>query len=821
MPGAAAATEASRWSGLYGWLTTVDHKRIGLLYLMTALLFFGLSGLEALVMRLQLALPRAEVLSPGAYNALFTVHGTTMVFFVGMPMLLGFANYLVPLMIGARDMAFPRLNALSFWLTFFGGLVLYFSFFVGTPPDAGWFSYAPLTERPFSMSPAVDYWIISLLISGVGSILTAVNLLVTIVRLRAPGMGPAEIPVFTWMMVPTSFLILTAIPALTAAQAMLFIDRQLGALFFVAARNGDPVLWQHLFWFFGHPEVYILILPAFGFISEIVPVFSRKPIFGYAVLVAAGVAIAFVSTLVWAHHMFAVGLGGATDAFFGIASMIVGIPTGIKVFNWLATMYGGRIRFELPMLFAIAFIAMFVIGGVTGIQFAMVPLDWQLTDSYYVVAHFHYVLFGGTVLATLGATYFWFPKMTGRMLDHRLGRWHFWLTVLGLNLTFFPMHILGVMGMPRRVYTYPDRPWWGLLNSLETVGALVLLVGFSIMIWNVFHSLRHGRPAGDNPWGAWTLEWATSSPPPVDNFREVPPVLSHRPLYDLARLAVGAAAPAAHGQPPGGGDASGHTAAAGAASPGGTRPETLAAAGASTLDQPPVTNVAEVATRPGSRAAGGGGSVLSGPLIEAAAQAGHATAHAAERRGFFGRLSDPALGMFTFVMSDLVLFGALIVTFIAYRTRSQLGPGPDVVDVPWTAIFSLALMASSGTLYLAEQQLARDDQRGGALWLVLTFALGAIFMAGQIIEYVRLYAEQITIGRNLFTSAFFTLTGFHGAHVTAGLVALLVLTALTRRGYFRGGRHHAGIGAFAIYWHFVDGLWVVIFSIVYLWTLFG
>src|SRR5579859_510091 len=416
------AVEGLRPAGLLRWVTTVDHKDIGILYLLTSLGFFALGGFEALLIRIQLAVPRNTFLGPAAYDALFTVHGTTMIFLVVMPLLLGFANYIVPLQIGARDMAFPRLNALSYWLFLFGGLVLYWGFLNGTPPDTGWFSYAPLSERPFSLETGVDYWALGLLVTSAGTIATGLNLLVTVVCLRTPGMGWLQLPVFSWMGLITGWLVLAAIPALTAAQAMLLIDRYLGGHFFDVSHGGDPILWQHLFWYFGHPEVYIMALPAFGIISEVVPVFARKPIFGYGVIVASGVAIAFLSVTVWAHHMFTVGLGDTPEAFFGLSSMTIAVPTGIKVFSWLATLWGGRIRLTVAMLYALAFIVQFTIGGLSGVTSATVPVDWQVHDTYYVVAHFHYVLGGGSLFAILAATYYWFPKITGRLLDERLGR---------------------------------------------------------------------------------------------------------------------------------------------------------------------------------------------------------------------------------------------------------------------------------------------------------------------------------------------------------------------------------------------------------------
>ncbi|MBI2825449.1 MAG: cytochrome c oxidase subunit I [Planctomycetia bacterium] len=520
-------------AGLSAWVSTVDHKRIGILYVATSLAFFAIGGIEAMLIRWQLWAPGARVLGPEIFNQLFTMHGTTMVFFVGMPILIGFGNYLVPLMIGARDMAFPRLNAMSYWLFAFGGTLTYASFFAGGAPDVGWFAYAPLTEYAFSRGHSTDYWILGLMTSGIGTLAGAVNLVTTILTFRAPGMTLGKVPLFVWMMLVDGVLLIFAIPPLTAAQIMLLFDRSLGAHFFDTQAGGSAVLWQHMFWFFGHPEVYILALPAFGMISEIVPVFSRKVIFGYESVAAATIAIGFISMGVWAHHMFTVGLSDALDAIFSGVTFLIAVPTGIKVFNWIATLYGGRLRMATPMLFALGFLGMFLMGGLTGIMLASVPIDWQVSDSYFVVAHFHYVLFGGTMFALMAGFYYWFPKATGRMMSERLGRWHFWLMLLGFNLTFFPMHIAGLMGMPRRIYTYSADRGWTVWNQLSTAGATVLGVAFAIFFWNLFLSLRRGKPGGDDPWDAWTLEWATTSPPPPYNFEEIPLVRSRRPLWDL------------------------------------------------------------------------------------------------------------------------------------------------------------------------------------------------------------------------------------------------------------------------------------------------
>jgi cytochrome c oxidase subunit 1/cytochrome c oxidase subunit I+III len=519
--------------GARAWLSTIDHKQIAVLYMLTALFFFVVGGLEAMALRVQLSAPNLKFLAPETYDQIFTMHGTTMIFLVVMPVLVGFGVYLVPLMIGASDMAFPRLNALGFWLTLSGGLLLYVSFLAGGAPDAGWFSYAPLSEKTYSPHAGTDYWALGLLLLSAGSVIAGVNFVVTIATLRTPGMTIRRLPLFVWITLVNSVLILAALPALNAALVMLLSDRLLAAHFFDPTRGGSPILWQHYFWIFGHPEVYVLVLPAFGMISEIIPVFARKPIFGYGFVAASTLAIAFLSFGVWVHHMFAVALGHVFISVFAAASMLIAVPTGVKIFNWAATLVGGSIRFTTAMLFAVAFLLEFTFGGLSGLAFAIVPIDWQLTDTYFVVAHLHYVAVGGIAFALFAAAYFWFPKITGRMLNESLGRWNFWMVVLGFNLTFFVQHILGLMGMPRRVYTYPDLPWWGVLNLISTFGAVILGLGALVFCANLFASLAFGARAGNDPWDAWTLEWAATSPPPVDNFERVPPVRSRRPLWDL------------------------------------------------------------------------------------------------------------------------------------------------------------------------------------------------------------------------------------------------------------------------------------------------
>jgi cytochrome c oxidase subunit I len=533
-PELAKATTAREKAGMLAWVATVDHKRIGIMYLVASLVFFAAGGIEALLMRIQLARPNMAFLSPDEYNQIFTLHGTTMIFLVAMPALTGMANYLVPLMIGAKDVAFPRLNALSFWLLAFGGLFLYFSFLAGGAPAAGWFSYAPLSEKPYSSTTGVDYYAIGLFVLGIASIAGAINLIATISGFRAVGLTIRRLPLFVWMVLVTQILILLALPALNASLAMLLIDRLMGGHFFVTDTGGSALLWQHFFWSFGHPEVYIVVLPAFGMISEVIPVFSRKVIYGYEFVAASTVAIALLSFLVWAHHMFAVGLGHSIDVVFAIGSMLIAVPTGVKIFNWIATMWGGSIRFTTAMLFATGFLVTFTIGGLSGISFAAFPIDWQVTDTYYLVAHLHYVLFGGTVFALFAGAYYWFPKISGRMLSEKLGKWHFWLMLLGFNMTFMVQHFLGLIGMPRRVFTYPDLPGWAALNMISSIGAGIMGIAVAIFLWNLITSSIDEEPAGNNPWDAWTLEWATTSPPPPHNFDLLPPIRSRRPLWDIA-----------------------------------------------------------------------------------------------------------------------------------------------------------------------------------------------------------------------------------------------------------------------------------------------
>lgn len=730
---------------LHEWVTTVDHKRLGILYLLTAVVFLVFAGVEAVLMRLQLIKADYHFLGPEAFNQIFTMHGTTMIFFVAMPLLTGFGNYVVPLMIGARDMAFPRLNAFGYWMFLFGGVILYYSFIAGGAPNVGWFAYAPLTEYTYSRGHNTDYWVLGILVSGIGTVGGAVNMIATILCLRAPGMALGKVPLFVWMMLWTNILILVAFPPLTAAQIMLLFDRSLGALFFDTQAGGSAVLWQHLFWFFGHPEVYILILPAFGIISEVVPVFSRKVIFGYESVAAATTAIGFISLGVWAHHMFAVGMSRTLDIFFAGATLLIAVPTGIKMFNWIATLYGGKLRLDSPMLFALGFLAMFLIGGLTGIMLAAIPFDWQATDTYFVVGHFHFVAFGGTLFALTAGAYYWFPKMTGKMLDERLACWHFWLLFIGFNLTFIPMHFAGLLGMPRRIYTYPADRGWDIWNQITSAGTFVQGLAFAIFFWNLIVSLRNGKPAGDDPWDAWTLEWATTSPPAVYNFETVPVVLSRRPLWDLK-----------HPEDP------------------------------DWLFEHP-----------------------------------HEDIRAVRPKETLPHSMAPRVAMICFLVTEFAFFSTLIVTYALFIGKSVTGPRPS--EVFWKNAVSTfvtlgstaCLLASSGTIHLAASALRQGKQQLFRTWLGVTILLGAIFLAGTASEWHDLIVKEgLTLSRNLFGTTYFTLVGFHAAHVTIGLILMSVLLGLAARGHITEHREQ-NVELVSWYWHFVDVVWIVVFTLVY------
>jgi cytochrome c oxidase subunit I len=518
--------------GWYSWITTTDHKKIGIMYLWTVAVFFLVGGVEALMMRLQLGVPDNSLLSPEKYNQILTLHGTTMIFLVVVPVWAGFANYLLPLMIGARDVAFPRLNAWSYWMFLFGGIALYVSLFF-QPPEAGWFSYVPLSSRTYSASNGQEAWIYMIHLTGLSSILGSINFIATVHNMRARGMGWGRLPLFVWAMLIYAYLIVIALSSLAATVTMLLLDRNFGTTFFDPTAGGSPLLWQHLFWFFGHPEVYILVLPAFGVFSEVLPVFARKPIFGYKAIAASTAGIAFLGLLVWAHHMFAVPTSTVVLAFFMLSSFVIAVPTGVKILNWIATLWRGTIEYRVALLYAVAGIGTFLLGGITGIFLAVFPVDWQLTDTYFVVAHFHYTAFGAAAFGMFSALYYWFPKMSGRMLSEKLGKASFWLVLVGFHVTFLIQHAAGLSGMPRRIYEYESSAGWNTYNLISTIGSFILGVGALLTVANILVSLRKGAVAGPDPWKANTLEWYTTSPPPEHNFDVIPRVRSVEPMKDL------------------------------------------------------------------------------------------------------------------------------------------------------------------------------------------------------------------------------------------------------------------------------------------------
>ena len=790
------------------WLTTVDHKRIGILYGASALAFFLIAGLEALLIRLQLARPEGQLIGAQRYNELFTMHGTSMVFLALMPLSVAFFNYLIPLMIGARDVAFPRLNALSYWVFLLGGLFLNASWLVGTAPDAGWFGYAPLTSKPFSIGPHSDFWLLALLFLGTSSILGSLNFLVTILNLRAPGMTFLRLPLFVWTTLVTNVLILLAFPPITVALIFLMFDRFFGTPFYLPAGGGSPLLWQHLFWIFGHPEVYILILPAMGIVSEVLPAFARKPLFGYPSMVYATALIGFLGFGVWAHHMFAVGMGPIADSAFALTSMLIAIPTGIKVFNWLSTIWGGSLRFRTPFCFAVAFVAMFTIGGLSGIMHASPPVDLQQTDSYFVVAHFHYVLFGGTLLGLFAGIYYWFPKMTGRLLDERLGLLHFWLMLIGFNLTFFPMHFLGLMGMPRRIYTYAPGLGWDFWNLVCTVGAVLQGISLLVFLANVARSLRSGSRGGPGPVGRANARVGAPLTPARVQLRGAPHgAAPRRPLARQAsrRPRAGARGPRARwSRRP-------------ARSTCRRRPT-----GRSLTALAMIVLVAGALLHLGVVMIGALLTVLAvlafaTELVPArAAAGGHAgESHESPHIGATG-LDHRKLAIWVFIGSECLFFGTLISTYMVYRGRSLQGPYPqEILNIPLITVSTFVLLMSSLTMVLGVAAIQARDVRAARRWLLATAALGAVFLAGQVYEFSHFVHEGLGLTTNLFAATFYVMVGFHGAHVTVGVLWLAALWYLLTRGRL-GARDEALVDMAGLYWHFVDVVWIAIFTLVYL-----
>ncbi|HEV8228936.1 MAG TPA: cytochrome c oxidase subunit I [Candidatus Limnocylindria bacterium] len=796
-----------------GWVTTTDHKSIGMRYIATGFIFFVLGGLEALAMRTQLARPGLELMDGATYNGLFTMHGTTMIFLFATPILSGFGNYLVPLMIGARDMAFPRLNAFGYWIFVLAGIFMYLSFPASSVPQNGWFAYVPLSGAAHSPGTGMDFWTLGLVFLGIATTAGAINFIVTIAKLRAPGMSIDRMPLFVWNILVTAIAMLFAIPSLTVAAALLELDRYIGTHFYDGAAGGDPLLWQHLFWIFGHPDVYIIFMPAVGMVSSIVPVFARRTMVGYTALVVASIATIVISFGVWVHHMFAVGIAAQALGIFSAASMLIAIPAGLQMAAWIATIWAGRPVWSTAFLFVVGFLVLFLVGGLTGVMVASVPFDWQVTDSYFVVAHLHYVLFGGMVFPLFGAFYYWLPKMTGRLLDERLGVANFATMFVGFNLAFFPMHISGMLGMPRRVYTYPGGGALDLLNLLSTLGAYLIALSVVIFLANVAWSARRGALAGADPWSANTLEWATASPPPAYDFARIPVVRSRDPLWERGPLS---AAP---------------------------EPKELLTSRRETLG----TSVVEAATETFLRLPGDSlapalaaaavlvlfAGLLLKFLIAVAIGVALVVATVAvwlwpsretPRRHVPADRAARAIapsrapgwwGMALLVATDATMFALLLSSYLYLGSTASGAWPPQGSERPAIAmpiLGTLLLLASSVPIAWAEAGIARGERRRLLYGLVIAALGGAGFLAVQVREYLQqTFAPQT----DAYGSLFFTITSFHGAHVVVALLLVGVLVLRATKRHFDAERHLA-VQNVALYWHFVGAVWVFIFATLYL-----
>src|SRR3984893_11494256 len=805
--------------GIVGWLTTIDHKRVAVMYLASALFFMAFGGLEAMAIRVQLWHPDNHALSAATYDAFFTMHGTTMIFLVVMPLLLGFfGNFLIPLQIGARDVAFPRLNALSFWLALVAGILLHLGWIRGGLPDAGWFGYANLTERYFTPGLAIDWWVIGLLVSGTSTVLTGLNFLTTIIAMRAPGMTYMRMPMFMWSLLVTSILILIAFPALTIGLIFLLFDRFFDTHFYVASAGATPILWQHLFWLFGHPEVYIMALPAFGMMSEILPVFSRKPLFGYAGMAYSMVLIGFLSYGVWGHHMFATGMGPVADSTFAITTMLIAIPTGIKVFSWCATVWGGSLRMKAAFYFGIAAVLEFTLGGLSGVMHAAVPIDLQQTDTYFVVAHFHYVLFGGMMFAILGGFYYWWPKITGRMMNETVGKWQFWLTIIGFNGTFFPMHFLGVWGMPRRIYTYAPGMGWDFWNGFETGCAYLLFITFAMFGYDLIWSLFYGEKAEADPWDARTLEWATPSPPPPYNFENIP-IARGRDAFWIDKYGV---IVEGHGH--------GHSMPARGETSGVGAPAIVEHHDTSGHGTPhmPAPSLYPLLFALGLVVGGAGAmmnwvriDILAGLLLffaiigMAFEYPDHGEEHPHQDPSTYTGIDHRKAGMWAFLGSECVFFACLISTYMVYKPRN-VGTGAEVLNIPLTSFSTFILLMSSFLMVLALAATQRGDRKWSTIWLFGTAFFGLVFLGGPYYAFTTVFLqEHLSMQGSIFGQTFYTLVGTHGTHVAIGVIWLLVMAVASATG--RAGKSGAlSVEIVGLYWHFVDVVWILIFTLIYL-----
>jgi cytochrome c oxidase subunit I+III len=795
--------------GVLGWLTTTDHKRIGILYLFTSLAFFAAGGVEALLIRTQLIRPDNGLLSPQAFDEVFTMHGVTMIFLFVIPISTGaFGNYLLPLMIGARDMAFPRMNALSYWIFLGSGLFMYTGLLVGSAPNAGWFNYVPLAEKPFSPGANIDFYCLGILFNGISSTAAAINFIVTIFKLRAPGMSLNRMPLFCFAMLAVSFALVFALPPLNAAVILLELDRRVGTHFYDLAGGGDPLMWQHLFWIFGHPEVYIIILPAFGIATSIIPTFVKRRMVAFPLVALAELLVAFIGFGVWAHHMFAVGLPTTTAVYFAAASLIIVIPSAIQLFAWLTTIVTGRPEFKTPLLWIIGFIVFFIVGGLSGVMFAAIPFDQQAHDTYFVVAHFHFVIFGAAVFPLLGGLYYWFPKVTGRMYHERIGQLSFWLAFVGTALTFFPMHIVGLLGMPRRQYTYPPNLGWTGLNLIETLGSYVLGAGLLLVVVNLAVSRFRGARVGNDPFDGATLEWATTSPPPPYNFAVIPAVSSPYPMWDERDR---------------------------------ERDRRKLERGELVLDEghaTPATTVVdgeldEVLDMPSDSPwpillAGALGLVfvflLAGHWTTALVFAGAVAAalaawHLTEAEvtvppGAPRRRALPSgwWGMAIFLATEVALFGSLIGSYFYLRFTSPQWPqgGIAAPSVALPLVLTAVLVASTVPMAAAAAVARRGRLQSAWLLIALATLLQAGYLAVQIVQYIH-DVGTFAPDTNAYSSIYYTLLGAHHAHVAVGLLLDAWLL-----GRLLGGLTHyrvVAVRAIALYWYVVSAIAVVVVAI--------
>jgi cytochrome c oxidase subunit I+III len=814
--------------GIIGFFTAVNHRTIGLRYIVTGMLFFVLAGIASLLMRLQLAVPESRFMNAELYNQLFTMHGTTMMFLFAVPIMEGIGMYLVPLMIGARDMALPRLNAFGYFTYLISGLVLWFSLLIGSAPDSGWFNYVPLSGPRFSPGLGIDFWVTLITFLEVAALVAALEIIITILFQRAPGMSINRVPLFVWAILVMAFMIVFAMPPLMVASVELTLDRAIGTHFFNPAGGGDPLLWQHLFWFFGHPEVYIIFIPALGIVSAIVPTFCRRPIMGYTFLAISFVAIGFLSFGLWVHHMFSVGLPELGLSFFAVASMMIAIPSGIQIFATLATMWKGRVWLSLPMMWVLAFIITFVLGGITGVMVASVPFDWQVHDTYFVVAHFHYVLIGGAVFPLFGGFYYWFPKAFGRMLDEGLGKWHFWLTVIGFHVTFFPMHLTGFWGMPRRVYTYLPGLGWDTLNMISTIGAFVIALGVLTFLINAFRSRSIGLPAPDNPWGAGTLEWATTSPPQPYNFAVIPTVTHREPLWNLGPHQPQLAEDGLTNEER---DRFGLLS---------RRRETP---GTSFLDAIPQQRI--VLPKPSFVpfiASLSVALIFIGVMIDlilvpigafifflvltywhwpkgddsmAEAEAGPPGALPTSTVASSVGVMPPFYwGVAGLILIEVVVFTALITTFFYLRAGAQFWPLDQISepDLLLPTINTVILILSSLPIYWADKGIEKGDVKRLKIGLAISFVMGLVFLVLKYVEYSALSYDWAT---NAYGSIKWTIVGFHSAHVAAVLLKTFVVMGMAFKGHFNE-RRNAGVQANGIYWHFVVIIWLPLFFTLYI-----